>query len=382
MSGVMGITCQICGVNCHVIQKHLKDVHSSDPNDIWTLERYQEAFPLAPILSPAAEAKIREHKAQNPTVVAAKQEEATVKQDFFLHDVFGFGKVPAALNVRGEPIKITVMDGANADLIPDIDKQYIFDIGLTKLCIMALEMRIPLYLWGHSGVGKTTVIEQSCARTKRPFLRVQHTANTEEADIEGQWKVVNGEMQFQLGPLPIAMQNGYVYCADEYDFANPQVLAVYQAVLEGKPLRIKAANMTIHPHANFRFVATGNTNGAGDETGLYQGTQLQNAANYERFGIVHKVEYMPAQQEIGILVGRFGLEKAAAAKYVDFATKMREAFDRREVAIPFSPRSVQFAARLGLMRDDPKFGIANAYINRLPNTSAEFARGVLQRLFA
>ena len=89
--------------------------------------------------------------------------------------------------------------------------------------------------------------------------------------------VKNGETVFELGPLPYAMKHGMVYCADEYDFAEPAVLSIYQSVLEGKPLIIKEAdleNRVIKPHPNFRFCATGNTNGAGDSFGLYQGTRI------------------------------------------------------------------------------------------------------------
>src|SRR5690606_28822452 len=156
--------------------------------------------------------------------------------------------------------------------IPDKDPSYIFDINIVKSIIMGLEMNLPILLWGHAGTGKTTALEQVCAYTGRPFVRVQHTANTEEADIEGTWRVMNGDMTFQDGPLPFCMEEGIVFCADEYDFASPMVLSLYQAVLEGKPLRIKAANKSVRPHPEFRFVATGNTNGAGDETGLYAGT--------------------------------------------------------------------------------------------------------------
>lgn len=377
MSGTIGITCQLCKENAHSIALHLSKAH-----DDCSLDEYKARFPAAPLLSPAAEAALRARQGKADVKVAAKADGGSAVQELYLHDVFAFGAAKAARNARGDGIKIKVFprEGFENE-IPEKDTGYIFDIALTKTVLLALEMGLPVYLWGHAGVGKTTILEQVCAFTNRPFTRIQHTANTEEADIEGQWKVVDGEMRFELGPLPNAMMRGEVYCADEYDFANPQVLSVYQAVLEGKPLRIKSANMTIKPHPNFRFVATGNTNGSGDESGLYMGTQLQNSANYERFAIVQKVEYMPKLQEIGIIRAKCGVDAATAEKLVDFAWMMRGAFDRRDISNPMSPRSLQFAARLGLARNDIKWGIEAAFINRLPETSAAFARQTMQRQF-
>ena len=377
----MSITCQICEEPIHVVQTHLGKTHPEI-----TVEQYQELYPHAPLLSPQAEAALAQKKAGRgaaPQSVSVPTEDQP-KADFtwgFLHEVFGFGKVPAAMNARGEPIKIKVFNNTRSDLVPDKDESYIFNIELVKSILMGFELNIPTYLWGHAGVGKTTAFEQVCAYTGRGFIRVQHTANTEESDIEGSFRVLNGDMSFADGPLPFAMQEGVVFCADEYDFASPMVASLYQAVLEGKPLRIKAANKIVQPHPNFRIVATGNTNGSGDETGLYAGTQIQNAANYERFGIVSKVEYMPAQQEIGVLMGKAGLDKTRAEKLVEYAGMIRASYDRKDVAIPISPRALVNAARIGLARDNWHFGISHAYINRLPPGSAKVASDTFQRVF-
>ncbi len=377
------ITCQICHELTHIVEPHLKK------HEGWDLARYQSEYPMAAIMSPKAEKALAERQ----KVAASKPIEATIKTEVaaapakgFFHELFGFDKSnKAAMSSRGTPISIRTFDpsdhGPAADLIPDRDMDYVFDADLTKTVVMALEMNVPVYLWGHAGVGKTTLYEQVAAITRRPYTRVQHTANMEEADVEGRWVVVKGEMVFQNGPLADAMEQGHVYCADEYDFASPMILSVYQAVLEGKPLFIKAANKKIYPHPNFRFVASGNTNGAGDETGLYQGTMMQNAANYERFGVVERVNYMPSKSEVDILTRKTSITKGDAELIVKFANQMRDGFDKSEVAIPMSPRSTLNAAKLGTARADMKYGIKVAYINRLPATSAAAATQVMQRLF-
>ncbi len=381
------ITCQECGETSHLIVSHLKNKHPEI-----SLEQYQEKYPLAPIMSAKAAAAMEEHKAKTAGLSGTYRAEAdaakpVAKVKQFFHDVFGFGSTNKdAMSARNTPIGINVMDldslGNHAQLIPAIDPDYVYDASLTKTVVMGMEMNIPIYLWGHAGVGKTSLYEQVAAKTNRPYIRVQHTSNMEEADVEGRWVVnAKSEMEFLNGPLVDAMEIGAIYCADEYDFASPTVSSIYQAVLEGKALFIKACNRKIVPHPNFRFVATGNTNGAGDESGLYQGTMLQNAANYERFGIVDRVNYMPAKSEIAMITGKTTASKQDAELIVRFATMMREAYDKKEVAAPMSPRSTLNAAKLGVARADMKYGIRVSYINRLPETSAATANGVLTRLF-
>lgn len=382
------IECAICGARVHAIQMHLNDAHPEV-----TIDEYKRDHPEAPLLSDAAKRIIEERQRSAQAAEATKSESvrapsAPVKgaKKAALHEVFKLGKVKAALNARGEGIPITTFDlsGEHDDHVPEVDSAYIFNINLLKTIMLGVELNMPVYLWGHAGVGKTTVIEQICAHTKRPWIRVQHTGNTEESHILGQWTVKNGETVFELGPLPLAMINGWVYVADEYDFAFPSVTAVYQSVLEGKPLIIKEAPKelrVIRPHANFRFVGTGNTNGSGDETGLYQGTNLQNAANYERFAIVERVEYMPKAQEEAILVNQTGIMKEDAKKLVDFATQVRDAYDSKKITMTISPRTLIYASKLGMARNDFKIGLSQSFINRLSSVDRETTSAIAQRIF-
>lgn len=387
------IECGICGARIHAVQKHLRDDHPEI-----SLEDYKRDYPEAPLLSESAKRIIEERQRAAAVQAAAPSKVEMVSAAVVplhkggsmskcaLHDTFKLGKVKAALNARGDGIPISVFErgGEHDDYVPDIDSAYIFNINLLKTVMLGVELNMPVYLWGHAGVGKTTIIEQICAHTGRPWIRVQHTGNTEESHILGQWTVRNGETVFELGPLPTAMINGWVYVADEYDFAFPSVTAVYQSVLEGKSLIIKEAPKElriIRPHANFRFVGTGNTNGSGDETGLYQGTNLQNAANYERFAIVERVEYMPKAQEEAILINQTGIMKEDAKKLVDFATQIRDAYDSKKVTMTISPRTLIYASKLGMARNDFKVGLSQSFVNRLSSVDRETASAIAQRIF-
>lgn len=375
------IKCEICGSLVHSVQLHLKNDHPD-----WTLDQYREKYPSAPLLSDLAKAKLAERES------AARKEEAaassssapatTAKRPF--HEVFSLGAVKGAMNARGEPIPVTVLDTSFPEMVPDIDPNYVFELENLKNALMAFELDIPLYVWGHAGTGKTTLLENICARTKRPLLRVQHTVNTEECHIVGQWTARAGETIFEYGPLAMAMMNGWVYLADEYDFALPSVLAVYQPVLEGKPLVIKeapAAQRIIRPHPNFRFIATGNTNGSGDETGLYQGTNIQNAANYDRFHMVLEVKYMKAALESQILVNQAKIDKGDADKLVDFANRVRESYDGNKISSPISPRTLIAAAQIGLRKGSYRAGISLCFANKLSKVDKEVVDGLAQRIF-
>jgi cobaltochelatase CobS len=160
------------------------------------------------------------------------------------------------------------------------------------------------------------------------------------------------------------------------------VLSLYQAVLEGKPLRIKAANKIVRPHPNFRFVATGNTNGSGDDTGLYSGTKIGNAAAYSRFGVTIQVPYPARKVEVNILRARIGLTQDIADKMVDFAEASREMYKAGELTLPISPRELIRAATLGMIKGGAfRRGLELAYSNRLGPTESESVSQTAQRIF-
>lgn len=376
------ITCQICGSLEHAIQHHLVQAHPD-----WTIERYKETFPEAELLSPLAKSKLQERmaaKAASAAVIDLAEARGDVKIAF--HELFGFGENRLALAANGNPIMITRFGSAETpELIPDEDKAYIFDIALTKKVIIALQLNKPMLAWGYHGTGKTSLIDQVHAKTRRPLIRVQHTINTEEAHILGQTLVKGGETYFSPGPLAEAMRYGWSYLADEYDGALPHVTQVYQPVLEGKPLIIKEAPpewRVVRPHANFRFFATGNTNGSGDETGMYQGTQLGNAANYSRFAITVQVPYMEPKVEAAIVASQARISISDANLLVDFAKEVRNNYISRNIGATISPRELINAAILGVAQGGRwREGLNDAFINRLSRVDMETVRSYAQRVF-
>lgn len=343
------------------------------------------------------------------TAQTAKASPAQTKSDVHLgkterrpfSEVFGLGDVAAAKNAKGQPIMIDVEtspDPTYAEFVPEKDPAYVFNIDLLKTVMIGTALNTPILLWGVHGTGKTTLFEQFCAHTGRPAIRVQHTVSTEEAHILGQILVRDGGTYFEPGPLAIAMRYGLFYIADEYDFALPNVCAVYQPVLEGKPLIIKEAPSewrVVKPHPNFRFGATGNTNGAGDDTGLYQGTQIQNAANYSRFGVTAEVQYMSEKHETAVVAAQARIHPKDAGQLVQFAGRVRDAFKANEISTTISPRELINAGRLAratarpiqiedgstVIKPDLRRGLMLAFINRLNPVDREATDAWAQHIF-
>jgi|SaaInlStandDraft_7_1057024.scaffolds.fasta_scaffold61539_1 cobaltochelatase CobS len=378
----MKIKCKLCEKEVHSIQIHLNKEHANEEVGI---EDYRVMYPDEPVFSEEALKKLESKKTYMTTAGSAVKKVVDINTAY-REPLAKLFKVSGAKskNSRGEDIIIKTFpcDEEHKSLIPEIDNDHVWDIDLLKDALMGLDLKMPTLIWGHAGTGKSTSFENIASRLGLPMMRVQHTANTEESHILGQWTVKDGETVFELGPLPLAMKYGYMYLADEYDFAFPSVLSVYQPVMEGKSLLIKEAdaeNRVIKPHKNFRFVATGNTNGTGDESGLYQGTNIQNAANYSRFGMTIEAGYMEKKYEIKILMKKAGVLKEDAEKLVNFASSLREAFSANKIGSTIGPRELIHAGMIGSRKGDLRNGLKCAFVNRLSEVDAEAVDQIAQR---
>ena len=308
--------------------------------------------------------------------------------------IFGVRLGAATKNGKGEAIKLEVLedrtDGTEQFLAAE-DPNYVFPIDDAVSLAMALDGRVKMnaLLWGLHGSGKSTLAEQVARRTNRPSVRVQHSVDTEASDIVGQWALEGDKTVFHYGPLARAMRDGLVYIADEYDFALPNVLAVYQAVLEGNPLFIKQAPehmALVKPHKDFRFIATGNTNGSGDETGLYQGTQIQNAANYSRFGLSIKIDYQKPEAEKEIISKRVGaMPEADQNNLMEFVKLVRNGYEDKSITNTISTREIIAVARLAILRgrEGPNwdYAIKHAFTNRMSSVDSAAINAIAQRVF-
>jgi midasin (ATPase involved in ribosome maturation) len=148
----------------------------------------------------------------------------------------------------------------------------------------------PVYITGLSGNGKTMMVEQACAKTNREYIRVQITPETDEDDLIGGFRLINGETVFSKGPVIKAMEKGAVLLIDEIDRGSNKIMCL-QGVLEGKPVLIKKTGEVISPSYGFNVIATANTKGKGSDDGRFIAATIIDEAFLERFTITLEQPY-------------------------------------------------------------------------------------------
>ena len=170
--------------------------------------------------------------------------------------------------------------------------------------IVASGKFFPIFVTGLSGNGKTTMVEQVCNGLNREVVRVNFTNFTDEDDLLGGFRLVNGESVWQDGPVVVAMQRGAVLLLDELDYGDPRKINCLQSVLEHGRVFLKKMNRYVVGAAGFTVVATGNTKGQGGEgSEKFTGTNILNEAFLERFRITIEQEYPTKAIEKKIVLG-------------------------------------------------------------------------------
>ena len=158
----------------------------------------------------------------------------------------------------------------------------------------------PTFITGLSGNGKTFSVEQACAQLGRELIRVNITIETDEDDLIGGFRLVNGETVWHNGPVIEALERGAVLLLDEIDLASNKILCL-QSILEGKGVFLKKIGRVVKAKDGFQVFATANTKGKGSDDGRFIGTNVLNEAFLERFCITLEQEYPTAAIETRIL---------------------------------------------------------------------------------
>ena len=196
--------------------------------------------------------------------------------------------------------------------------------------VIKSEMFYPVYIAGMSGNGKTFMVEQACAQLGREFIRVQVNPETDEDDLLGGFRLVNGETVFAKGPVLKAMENGEILLLDEIDRATNKIMCL-QGILEGKPVLVKKTGEVIKPAPGFNVLATANTKGKGSEDGRYTAATIIDEAFLERFTISIDQKFASPAIETKILLkhfDKFGTKPDTEfmKKLVDWADIIRKTF--------------------------------------------------------
>jgi hypothetical protein len=218
-------------------------------------------------------------------------------------------------------------------LIPKHDNEFVpfGDFALLKKIINSKSF-FPVYISGESGNGKTKMVYEACAVSSKELVRANITESTDEDDLIGGYRLVNGETIWQDGPVIEAMRRGAILLLDEINLASPKIMCL-QPILEGNPIYIKKTNTVVNPKPGFNVIATANTKGKGTEDGRYIGSNTLNEALLDRFAITIEHDYPSVDVENKILKNILTSNDALTEdnivftkKLVDWAKIIRDTF--------------------------------------------------------
>ena len=264
--------------------------------------------------------------------------------------------------------------------IPEIDKDYQFQVGELIELLVGLEIKDNVWISGATGSGKSSLVEQVCAYTNRPFARINGRGDMESGAIFGQYVLENGETIWKDGVCTEAVKNGMVYCQDEPTVLPPEIAMGYQWLLEngGKLMLTDKAGDTkskvVTPHKHFRFVCCDNTKGMGDESGAFAGTNVWNTATLDRFATSIQLDYLPKNKEVEIIKAKVDNITDKLADYmVQFAGLVRVAYAQGNVSFTMSPRTLLSWGEKAIYYNSIKQALKVAYYGKLPNDSEKVA---------
>jgi MoxR-like ATPase len=216
------------------------------------------------------------------------------------------------------------------NLVPQVDATYVpfgFYRDLTK--VIKSENFYPTFISGLSGNGKTTMVEQVCAKLKRECMRVNISIETDEDDLIGGNTLVDGNVVYREGPVLTAMKRGAILILDEIDRGSNKMMCL-QAILEGKPYFNKKTGETVYPKRGFNVIATANTKGRGSDDGKFMSAQILDDAFLERFAITVEQEYPSVKIEKQIILNKMEkvnkTDEEFADKLVTWADIIRKTF--------------------------------------------------------
>jgi cobaltochelatase CobS len=277
------------------------------------------------------------------------------------------------------------------EYVPDLDSAYVFDRETTLAILAGFAHNRRILIQGYHGTGKSTHIEQVAARLNWPCVRVNLDSHISRIDLVGKDAIVlkDGKQitEFREGILPWAIQHPVCLTFDEYDAGRPDVMFVIQRVLEvqGK-LTLLDQNRVIRPHPAFRLMATANTVGLGDTSGLYHGTQQINQGQMDRWNIVVTLNYLAHDTEVDIVLAKSPHYRSAEGKktiaaMVRVADMTRNAFINGDISTVMSPRTVITWAENAEIFGDVGFAFRVTFLNKCDELERAAVAEFYQRCF-
>lgn len=344
------ITCSLCGYSGVQLLSHLREEHDL------SFSEYQQRYYGYPVFSAGF-------------LDFAKQHNLRIENDT---PVIDHGVLGVTIT---RPLKTTPH-------VPHEDSDYYFD-DKAPYVLRSLLDGDRILLVGHTGCGKSSLIEQLAARINYPVRRFNLHGEVSAADFIGQWVMEEGKMLYRYGVLPSAMKQGQILVLEELDAADPSVLFILQGVLEdnGKLVIPDNGGEIIEPHKDFRLCATANTLGLGDDTGLYAGTRVLNASHLDRWSAVFELSYLPPDLEMEMLCRKVSaLPRQTAERLVNLANAVRKAASEEQLCCTFSTRRLLTLAGKSIAYNSLEKALAVTVLSKLTPSDRAVVAEIAQRI--
>ncbi len=286
-------------------------------------------------------------------------------------DVYGFAKI--------------------SEFVPQIDANYIFDPKTTVAILAGFAFNSRVLIQGMHGTGKSTHIEQVAARLNWPCVRINFDSQITRLDLVGKdvIKLKDGKQitEFKEGIIPFAVRRNIALVLDEYDAIKTDVSFVIHRLLENEgKFALLEENQVITPNQHFRLFATSNTLGAGDDLGIYHGTNLINQAQMDRWNIAIALNYLKEKQELEILQKKLPflnskLHQDTAKLMVCLANLTREAFKNGDISTLISLRTlISWGGNIQIF-NSIKEAFTLSFYNKVIDDEKPVIREFYQRVF-
>ena len=284
---------------------------------------------------------------------------------------------------------LAVLQDEGHEMVPDsgtyVTRRVTPTVNDVEMMAYQMSTGRPTLITGNHGVGKDALVEEVCARTNRPMVRVNFGEGITYSDLVGEFQpvddadqkkidkareladeldidvheaasLVGAESQFEFSPgwLYLAVTLGWTFVADELNAAGADATMPLHGVTEDDPyLTVLQTSEMIEPHEQFRFVGTRNPT-------TYAGTKQMNDAFESRFW-PFPLGYLGETGEKVMLQATTALEKgddedeAIMDGIVQLAANLRDSHEARDIVTPVGHRStIKIADLVGDGVMDPK----------------------------
>jgi len=197
---------------------------------------------------------------------------------------------------------------------------------------------LPVMLTGPTGCGKTRLVEHMGTLLGRPVVTISCHDDLTSSDLVGRFLVSGGDVVWKDGPLTRAVRDGAICYLDEVVEARHDSLAILHSLTDHRrTLFLDRAGESVAAPDDFMLVCSYNP--------AYRSTLKDLKPSFRQRFVTLAMSYLPAEQEVEVLVAETGVDVDAARRLVRCAAAIRQADEVLHLEPP-STRTLVTAAHL------------------------------------